>query len=185
MNEENLIFIERYNRLYEIGQKVIKELTPQGKEILPYLPLIGASVKFGLDEVVSLLLESETRANRDHLVLVHLATIESHMYRQGYCPSGHMVRIMAGNYRASTEEMKQSIISNGFPFKVATVSSAEELKAVTPLRAVSDTEYSKLYERLKAVWSCSNQKEASMKMAHRLQSIHDLLPKSKIGDNFF
>ena len=185
MYEKNLMFIERYNRLYEIAQKVIKDLTPQGMEILPLLALTGTSVKLGLDEVAGLLLESESKSKRDHLVMVYLAEIESHLYRHGYCPSGHMIRILAGNYNVSTEETKQSIISSGFPFRVASVSSADELITATPLRSVTDTEYSDLYERLTTDWGCSNQKEVAKEMAGRLQSINDLLPRSKIGDDFF
>ena len=75
-----------------------------------------------------------------------------------------MIRILTGNYSVATEDVKQSIISNGFPFVVANVSSEEDLIAA---------------------WDNPKQKEASKMMKSRLKSIHDLLPQHKIGDDFY
>lgn len=98
--------------------------------------------------------------------------------------SGHMVRTLAGNYSVATEEVKQSIILNGFPFVTATVSSAQELTDVTPLKRVSDSEYSAMFEKLLASWGNVNQKKAERLMWSLLDSIHNALPKHKIGSDF-
>ena len=79
------MFIERYNQLHEITQTVIKELTLNGIGILPLLTLTGSSVRLGIDEIVSLISESESLIGRDHLIQVHLAGLEAQMYRNGYC----------------------------------------------------------------------------------------------------
>lgn len=178
------MFVDRYNGLHEITRKTIDELTSVGMEVLPLLALAGGCVRFGLDEVAALISETESQHSRDHLIQVHLAVVESHMYRQGYVPTGHMVRIFSSNYSVATEEAKQSIIADGFRYVTTTVSSAEDLIAATPLRRVTDAEYSDLFERLFASWGCSDQKEASRRMNSRLSSIHDLLPRHKIGDDF-
>ncbi len=184
MEELDAQFIERYNQLDRIMLRVANELTPNGIEILLLAALAGRSVRLGIDEVVELLWESESISARDHLIQVHLAGLESYFYRQGYCTSGHMVRILAGNYSVATEEVKQSIIFNGFPFVTATVSSAQELSDVTPLKKVSHSEYSAMFEKLLASWGVVNQKEAERLMWSRLDSIHDALPKHKIGSDF-
>ena len=179
------MFVERYNRLFEITQTVIEKLTPNGVEILfSFIQDGGGLLDLGLDRVAALLPETASRHDRDHLVIVHLAAIESHLYRHGYCPTGHVVRIFAGNYGVSSEEEKQSIIRGGFPCVVGTISSEEDLITVTPLKRVTDTEYSDLYERLVAAWGNPRQKEAAAMMETRLSTIHDLLPKHKIGDDF-
>ena len=118
------------------------------------------------------------------LIGVHLATLESHLYRHRYVETGHFVRIQAGNYRVETEDVKRSIVSNGFPIRVAAVSSAEELDAVTPSRRASDGEYSQMYEQLSRAWGGLRQKEMAKVMEANLKSIHDLLPRHKIGDDF-
>ena len=110
--------------------------------------------------------------------------LESYLYRHGFVETGHFIRIIAGNYRVATEDLKQSIISNGLPIRVATVSSAEELEAVTPLRRVSDGEYSEMYERLSKAWGGLRQREMAEVMEANLRSIHELLPRHKIGDDF-
>ena len=110
--------------------------------------------------------------------------LESYLYRHGYVETGHIVRIQAGNYRVATEDVKRSIVSDGFPIRVGTVSSAEELEAVTPLRRVSDGEYSQMYERLSEAWGRGSQKEMAQAMEANLRSIYDLLPRHKIGDDF-
>ena len=179
------MFVERYNRLHEIAQTVVEELIPNGVETLfPFRLAGGGSLNLGLDRVVALLPETASPHDRDHLVLVHLAALESHLYRHGYCRTGHMIRIMAGNYGAALEEEKQSIIRNGFPCVVGTVSSEEELIALTPLKRVTDAEYSDLYERLIAAWGNPRQRQAATMMETRLATIHDLLPRHKVGDDF-
>ena len=115
---------------------------------------------------------------------MHLAELETRLYRHGHCGLGNLVRVLSGNYRVSTKEVKQSIISDGFPFRVATVSSAEELAEVTPLKLPTDTEYSELYERLIESWGGLNQRAASEKMWCLLESIHDFLSMGKVGDSF-
>ena len=184
MSEHDNRFVERYNKLHDITRKVASELTPNGIGILPLLALSGSSVRLGIDDVVGLVPESESVSGRDHLIHVHLAALELYMYRHGYCPNGHMIRILAGNYRVATPDVKQSIIDNGFRCVVAAVSSANELEAATPLRSVSDREYSDLYERLTEAWGSADQKRVSRKMQLRLRSIHDLLPQHKIGADF-
>lgn len=181
----DLGFVERYNRLNEITQTVIKELTLNEVEVLlPFLQGEGGFLGLGLDRVAALLPETASPHDRDHLVLVHLAAVESHLYRHGYCPSGHMIRIMAGKYRVALEEEKQSIIQHGFRCVVRNVSSAKEVIALTPLKRVTDMEYSELYERLIAAWGNPRQKDAAVMMETRLATIHDLLPRHKIGDDF-
>lgn len=184
MGEFDAQFIERYNQLDKIMLRVANELTPNGIENLHLVALSGGSVKLGVDEVVDLLWESESISARDHLIQVHLAGLESHLYRHGHCTSGHMVRILTGNYSVATEETKRSIISNGFSFVTATVSSAQDLIDVTPLKRVSDSEYSATFDKLLASWGDINQKEAERLMWSRLDSIHDALPKHKIGSDF-
>ena len=185
LDQEQLVLTKRYNRLYEVAQSVIIRLTPNGVEVLlAHILAGGGSIDLGLNKVVALLPETSTPSDRDHLVLVHLAAIEVHMYRHGFCPTGHVVRIMAGNYRAAPEEEKQSIIRNGFGCVVHSVSSAAELDAVTPLKAVTDGEYSDLYERLVAAWDCPAQKAVAAMMRTRLATIHELLPRHKIGVDF-
>ena len=115
---------------------------------------------------------------------MHLSELEALLYRSGYCEFGTIVKVSAGNYRVSTEEVKQSIIINGFPFRIATVSSAEEMDEITPLKLPSDTEYSELYEELTKTWGSLNQRKTSERMWPLLESIHYHLPKSKIGDDF-
>ena len=191
------VFVERYNRLHEITQTVIQELVPNGVEVLFRFILAGGGpsrvnasalssmpLSLGLDRVTALLPETASPHDRDHLVLVHLAAIESHLYRHDYYPTGHMIRIMAGNYGVAPEEEKQSIIRNGFPCVVGTVSSPEEMIALTPLKRVTDAEYSDLYEKLVAAWGKPRQKEAAAMMKARLTTIHDFLPRHKIGDDF-
>ena len=179
------MFVERYNRLNEITHAVIEKLIPDGVEVLiPFIYAGGGLLNLGLDRVAALLPETASPHDRDHLVMVHLAAIESHLYRYGHCPTGHMIRIMAGNYRVAEEEEKHSIVQNGFPCVVGTVSSAEELIALTPLKRVTDAEYSDLYGRLIAAWGNPRQKEAATMMKTRLATIHDHLPRHKIGDDF-
>lgn len=178
------MFVERYNRLHEITHAVIEKLIPDGVEVLiPFIYSGGGVLNLELDKVVALLPETASPHDRDHLVSVHLAAIESHLYRHGHCTTGHMIRIMASNYGASEEEKKQSIVQSGFPCVVGTVSSAEEFIALTPLKRVTDAEYSNLYESLMAVWGNPRQKEAARMMETRLATIHRLLPRHKIGDD--
>ena len=184
LSEEGALFIGRYNSLRDITQRVADKLTPNGMQTLPWLVLIRRSISLGLDEVAGLMLANESTNRRDHLISVHLAMLESYMYRHGFVETGHIIRIWAGNYRVATEDVKQSIISNGFPIRVATVSSAEEFEAVTPLRRVSDGEYSEIYERLSEAWGGLRQKEMTEVMEANLRSIHKLLPRHKIGDYF-
>ena len=181
---QDAIFVERYKRLHDIMLRVASELTPNGIEILPLLAVSGTSVRLGLGEVVSLMSDAESRDRRDHLVQVHLASLESHLYRHGFCVSGHMIRILTGNYRVAAEDVKDEIISSGFSFTVGTVSDEQELRDATPLRSVSDTEYSAGYERLIESWGSPRQQEASELMFSRLKSIHDVLPEKKIGVDF-
>ncbi len=181
---QDAIFVERYRQLHDIMLRVASELTPNGIEILPLLALSGSSVSLGLREVVSVMPEAELRHRRDHLVHVHLASLESHLYRHAFCVSGHMVRILTGNYRVAADDVKDEIISSGFSFTVATFSNDEELREATPLRSISDTEYSAAYERLIESWGSPRQQEASQLMFSRLKSIHDVLPEKKIGADF-
>ena len=135
----------------------------------------------GFGAVVALLPEAASPAERDHLVLVHLAAIESHMYRHGHCPTGHLIRIMAGNYGGASEEGKQSIVRDGFVCAVSGVSSAEELEAITPLKRVTDTQYTDMYEQLISAWGTPPQKKVAEMMRTRLRTIHLLLPRHKCG----
>ena len=184
LSEEGARFIARYNSLRDITQMVADKLTPNGMQILPWLVLIRRSISLGLDEVAGLILETESTHGRDHLISVHLAMLESYLYRHGFFETGHIIRIWAGNYRVATEDVKQSIISNGFPIRVATVSSAEEFEAATPLRSVSDGEYSQMYERLSEAWGGLRQREMAEVMEANLRSIHEVLPRHKVGDDF-
>ena len=184
-DRDRILFVERYSRLFEITQTVIKSLTPNDTEmLLPFVQAGGGLLDLGLDRVAALLPETATSHDRDHLILVHLAAIESHLYRHGYCPTGHVIRIMAGQYGNVSEEEKQSIVRDGFRCVVSSVGSAEELDAVTPLKLVSDAEYSDLYERLVVSWGNPRQKEVAVMMENRLGTIYDLLPRHKIGDDF-
>lgn len=181
----DLDFVERYDRLHEITQAVVETLIPDGVEVLlQFIRAGGGFLGLGLHRVAALLPETASRHDRDHLVLVHLAAIESHLYRHGYCPTGHMIRAIASNYGAATEEEKRSIIQHGYPCVVGTVSSQEEFIAITPLKRVTDAEYSELYERLVAAWGNPRQKEAAAMMEARLVAIHELLPRHKIGEDF-
>ena len=136
LEDEHAALVVRYNRLHEITCAVIEALAPNGLEILlPFVDAGGGKLDLGLERVVALLPEAASPAERDHLVLVHLAAIESHMYRHGHCPTGHLIRIMAGNYGGASEEGKQSIVRDGFVCAVSGVSSAEELEAITPPEA--------------------------------------------------
>ncbi len=183
-SEERKGLVGRYVALHDITQRVAKELTPGGMQILVLTLFTQDSISLGLDEVAGLMSATGSTRDRDHLIGVHLAMLESHMYRHGYVETGHIVRIKAGNYRVATEDVKRSIVSNGFPIRVGTVSSAEELEAVTPLRRVSDGEYSQMYERLSEAWGGLCQREMGKAMEANLRSIHDLLPRHKIGDDF-
>ncbi len=183
-SEERARFIDRYDALRGVTLRIANELTPNGTQVFPWPLLTRSSISLGLDEVASLVWENESAHRRDHLIGVHLAMLESYLYRHGYVETGHFIRIQAGNYRVATEEVKQSIISNGFPIRVATVSSAEELEAATPLRRVSDGEYSQTYEKLSEAWGGLRQKEMAEAMEANLRSIHELLPRHKIGDDF-
>ena len=185
MSEEDLVFVDRYERLHEIARNVIGKLIPDGVEaVFPFLLAGGGSLDLGLDRVAALLPGTASPHDRDHLVLVHLAAVESHLYRNGYCPTGHVIRTLADNYRVAPEEEKQEIVRNGFPCRVGTVATEEEMAALTPLRRVTDTEYSELYERLIAAWGNPRQKEAERMMEARLATVHDLLPRHKIGNDF-
>lgn len=178
-------FVQRYTQLDEITRTVVTKLTPNGFEVvIPFIFAGGGHLDLGLDRVVALLPETATSHDRDHLVRVHLAAVESHLYRNGYCPTGHTVRIFSGNYGVASEEEKQTIIRDGFPCRVGTFSNAEELVALTPLKRVTDAEYSDAYERLVAGWGNPRQKEVAVMMESRLATIHDLLPRHKIGDHF-
>lgn len=178
-------FVERYTRLEEIARAVVAKLTPNGIEVvIPFIVAGGGPLNLGLDRVVALLPETATSHDRDHLAQVHLAAVESHLYRRGHCTTGHMVRIFSGNYRVASEEEKQAIVRNGFPCRVGMVSNAEELVALTPLKRVTDAEYSDAYERLAACWGNPRQKKVAAMMESRLVTIHDLLPRHKIGDDF-
>lgn len=184
-NSDHIVFIERYNRLLEISQRVVRKLTPNNTEMVcPFLLAGGALLDLELNKVAALLPDTASSHDRDHLVLVHLAQIESCLYRRGYCPTGHMIRILTGNYGVAPEEEKQSIIREGFRFVMGNVSSVEELASITPLKRVTDTQYSDLYERLDVAWNCSTQKEMAAKMRTRLAAIHTLLPHHKIGTDF-
>ena len=179
------MFVERYSQLHAITQKIISDLISNGVEVLiPFIYAGGGRLDLGLDRVAALLPETATPRARDHLIMVHLAAIESHLYRNGYCSTGHMIRIMAGNYGVAEKEEKQAIIQSGFPCVVGSVSSAEELIALTPLKRVTDAEYSDLYERLLAAWRNPPQKKVAEIMNTRLVTIHDHLSRHKIGDDF-
>ena len=179
------MFVERYNRLHEITQEIIAELVPGGVEILiPFIYGGGGMLDLGIGRVVALFPETASSHDRDHLIQIHLAAVESHLYRHGYCPTGHMIRIMAGNYLVAPEEEKREIVRNGFPCRVGTVSGAEELIALTPLTRVTDAAYSGLYERLIAAWGAPDQRKSAAMMKARLTAIHALLPRHKVGDDF-
>ena len=176
------MFVERYNRLHELAQQAVRQLVPNGVEtLIPFIYCGGGTLNLGLDKVVGLLHEKATRHDRDHLISVYLATIESHLYRQGHCSTGHIIRVQAGNYCVALEEDKKKIIRDGFPFRVAAVSSAEDLEANTPLKRVTDAEYSSTFERLHAAWGSPSQKAMIPMMEDRLATIYDLLPQHKIG----
>lgn len=182
---EEITFVERYKRLHEIAQTAIEELTPNGVDmVVPFIQDGGGFLNLGLDRIAALLPATASPHDRDHLVLVYLATIESYLYRHGYCTTGQIIRIMAGNYRDAVEENKQSIIRDGFGCVVNSVSSTEELDACTPLKSVTDVKYSDLYEKLVADWGSHPQKKVAAMMKTRLETIHDLLPRHKIGDDF-
>ena len=184
-NSDHIVFVERYNRLLKISQRVVRKLTPNDTEIVfSFLMAGGALLDLELNKVAALLPETASSHDRDHLVLVHLAQVESCLYRNGYCPTGHMIRILAGNYGVAPEEEKQSIVREGFRCVMSNVSSAEELASITPLNRVSDAQYSNLYERLAIAWNCPTQKEMAAKMRTRLEAIHTLLPHHKIGIAF-
>ena len=78
------MFVERYDQLHAITQAVIKELAPDGVEVLfPFILAGGGPLDLGLDRVAAPPPETASPHDRDHLVLVHLAAIESHLYRRG------------------------------------------------------------------------------------------------------
>ena len=130
MSEEDLVFVERYERLHEIARNVIGKLIPDGVEVVfPFMLAGGGSLDLGLDRVVALLPGTASPHDRDHLVMVHLSAIESHLYRNGYCPTGHLIRILAGNYGVASEEEKQESVRNGFPCQVGTASSASSSRS--------------------------------------------------------
>ena len=179
------MFVERYSRLHEISGATVRQLTPDGVELLiRFIQHGGGAIDLGLDLVVALLPETATPNQRDHLIRVHLATVESLLYRNGHETTGHLVRHMVGRYGVATEEEKLEMIRNGFPCRVGTVASAEELAALTPLKRVTNVEYSSLYDRLLAAWGSPRQRQAGTMMEERLATIHDLLPRHKIGDDF-
>ena len=91
---------------------------------------------------------------------------------------------LTGNYKVAPKEEKQSIMRNGFPCVAGTISSAEELISLTPLKRITDAEYSNLYEQLVAAWGNPQQKKVAAMMKTRLATIHDLLPRHKIRDDF-
>ena len=176
---------ERHQRLHEIAEKTIEQLTPNGVEwVISFIQAGGGSLFLGLDKVVALIPETASPNERDHLFQVYFSTIESHLYRHGYYSTGRFVEVLANNYKNLVEEQKQSIIRNGFDCVVSSVSNAEELDACTPLKAVTNGEYSALYERLVAAWGGAPQKKVAAEMFKRLATIHDLLPRHKIGDDF-
>ena len=185
-DSDQILFVERYNRLFEITHTIIKYLTPNDTEMfIPFVQAGGGPLDLGLNRVVALLPETATSHDRDHLILVHLTAMESHLYRHGYCPTGHMIRIFSGDYENATEEEKRSIIRDGFQCAVVGVSSAEDWAAITtPLRRVTDAEYSDLYERLIKTWGKPRQKEVAKMMETRLATIQELLPRQKIGNEF-
>ncbi|MDE0204553.1 MAG: hypothetical protein OXP66_00780 [Candidatus Tectomicrobia bacterium] len=181
------MFAERYNRLHKISQAAVESLLPNGVEaLIPFIYSGGGSLDLGLDKVAALLPKTASTHERDHLVTIHLAAIESHLYRHGYCTTGHMIRTLSGNYAVAMEEEKQSMLNNGFPSLVSTVGSAQELDDLTPLKRVADAEYTDLYARLEKAWGDErNQKDIAKEMTIRLARILDLLPIHKIGDDFF
>ncbi|MDE0694964.1 MAG: hypothetical protein OXH76_03915 [Boseongicola sp.] len=169
-----------------MAQQTVQKLVPNGVEIL--IPFIygggGGMLNLGLDGVATLLHDKATPSERDHFISVYLATIESCLYRHGHCSTGHIIRIQAGNYRVAPNEEKQAIIRDGFPFRVGTVSSAEELAALTPLKRVTDAEYSAKFEELHTAWGSPSQKAMIPMMDSRLATTHELMPQHKIGKEF-
>lgn len=182
---ETIVFTERYQQLHKIARTIIEKLTPNGIEVLvPLLQDGGGLLRLELDRVCALLPETASPEERDHLLRVYLATIESYLFRHGYCATGQIIKVMSCNYGVLSEEEKQATIRGGFPCLVMEVSSAEELDACTPLNDVTDAEYSTLYEKLVAGWGKPTQKDIAARMNSRLATIHDLLPRHKIGDGF-
>ncbi len=184
VSELDAKIVELYKQLHAITNRTFDELASKDIGVLLLIAASGEPVRLGIDQVTRLDLEFNAGYRRDHLIQVHLAELEARLYRSGYCGLGTLVKVFAGNYRVSTEEVKRSIILDGFPFRLATVSSYAELVEATPLKLPSDTEYSELYEGLIRSWGGLKQGKASEKMWCLLESIYDLLPTGKIGDDF-
>lgn len=179
--------VELYRRLGEMGQLVFQGLIFNDTELLINLIRTRSGLfrlNLSLNRVVRLLPRSITPHRRDHIIYVFLAGIERRLYENGYCSSGRFIKTLTGNYRAAVEDTKQSIISEGFVIDICDVSNREELEAATPLKSVSDFEYSTLYEKLMDTWGNPRQKEAAKRMEHLLKSIHNFLSKDKIGKDF-
>ena len=178
----------RYQLLSMITNRVLEILTPNGKEaLIPFIHSGGGSVNLGLNLVEGLTPNRSEKTygrRRDHLISVHLSVLESCLFIRGYSATGHLIRILAGNYMVASKEEKQAIIREGFPIRVGTISKREDLALNTPLRRVTDSEYSAMYERLLALWKTPRQKQAAEMMWVRLGKICDLLPKHKIGQSF-
>lgn len=186
MCSDEFSFVDLYSRLFKITENVFHGLTSNGTEVFFILALTRGYIRFGIDEVVSLLPNQDSARRRDHLIAVHFAVLESLLYRHGYVGIGHAVRILSGNYSIATEEIKQSTIINGFDFRAQTVSSSDEFIALTPLRRPNNTDYAIKFEKLVSSWRCSSsQKKAAQMMESRLSTIHDLLPVHKIGHNLY
>ncbi len=183
--DENGILSVRYNKLDGIVQKTIELLVPNGQEILPYVIIFSKFLDLHLKTVVDLLPSTVTKSQRDHFIAVYLAHIEGYLYRQQYVATGNMIRVFSGNYRTLLEIEKQLVIQKGFPIRVGLVGSAKELEDATPLKTVTNEQYSILYEKLIEFWGGPNQKKATKIMQPKLRNIHDFLPKHKIGDNFW
>lgn len=184
LEDEHAALVVRYNRLHEITCAVIEALAPNGLEMLPFVDAGGGKLDLGLERVVALLPEAASPAERDHLVLVHLAAIESHMYGHGHCPTGHLIRIMAGNYGGASEE-GNSRLSETVSFAPSAGSPAQRSwKRSPPLKRVTDTQYTDMYEQLISAWGNPPQKKVAEMMRIRLRTIHLLLPRHKIGTDF-
>ena len=118
--------------------------------LLPFFAAGGGMRDRGLERVAALVPDTASPDDRNHLVLVRLAAIKSHMYRHSFCPTRHMIRIMTGYYGVAPEEEKQAIVRDGFPCIVRGVSSTEEIDAVTPIKRVTDTQWSDRHCQTKA-----------------------------------
>ncbi len=185
IEEEPENFIERYNRLFSLAQTAFEKwANSERTNQFPQVVVSGEPIDLGFKSVVDLLPTETTVLDRDHLIAVYCAIIEAYLYRSGHWSAGQLFRIFSSNYQNMLEVEKQSVIQKGFSMVVHKVGSAEALEAVTPLKTVTNDQYSELYEELVEDWGNPVQKKVAAIMRGQLKFIHTFLPRHKIGDNF-